>query len=72
MSAKMFPEEVRGYGVRVGGAKPYIAYCFATQRDPMEKFKFLPYHKVIRVVMISRTEYDWMKKQLRKFNVIVP
>lgn len=57
-------EPAFGYGLRVGGkqAIPYVAYVFAKDCEEIEAVISAPYHKVVRVVILTEADYTRLKR----------
>lgn len=48
------PETANGYGLEVGGPKPYLAYHFSISREEAETWVTEKYHKVVQVRILLR------------------
>lgn len=60
-------EAAHGYGLRVGGCLPYLSYCFSHYKSEMEKEVSADYHKVVKVVLITKGEWKRLKKLDKRY-----
>ncbi len=59
----MKTEHTQGWGLRVGGPRPYLAWgVFSAGVEPAERARQEKYHKPVRVVMLTLHEYRQLKK----------
>jgi len=56
-------EEAHGYGMKVGGPRPYLAYLFSLLKNTIERECREDYHKPVKVVIITESEYRKLKKR---------
>jgi hypothetical protein len=55
-------EEARGWGLFVGGPKPYLAWVISHYKKDVLHECVAPYHKAVRVVLITEREYHRLKR----------
>lgn len=60
MSAKAVPAP--GWGLLVGGARPYLGFHYAYSREGILPHITEKYHKPTQVVIITKREYDRLKR----------
>lgn len=64
-------EPWEGWGMRVGGGCPYMAWVFSDEKEPALEMATESYHKIIRAVVIPKDRYEELlkaEKQLAKEN----
>lgn len=54
-------EEARGWGLKVGGPNPYLAFDFAYTRYEIQRLCTATYHKPVRCVLVPLAEWRRMK-----------
>lgn len=59
----MKTEEAKGWGMRVGGPRPYLAYVFDKEQSEIQKVCVASYHRPVKVVMIPLKEYRELKRR---------
>ena len=58
-------EEAKGWGIRVGGPSPYLAYEFHFRKEDVLAALTEPYHRPVKVVMLPLAEWRRLKKAAR-------
>ena len=53
-------EEAHGWGLRISGPNPYLAYYFKAYKESIEITE--PYYRAVKVVLISLAEWQRLKK----------
>lgn len=54
----------KGWGMRIGGPRPYLAWgVFTPNRQEAQIKCYQPYHKPVRVVMLTEHEYRKLTKK---------
>ena len=56
----MKTEPMFGFGLKVGGPRPYLAECFSQEKSGITCTE--PYHHPVRVVLITAYEYEYLKR----------
>lgn len=56
-------EPAEGWGLRVGGCKPYIGYHFSLNKEEIEKECTVSYRRPIRVVIVGLKEFEALLKR---------
>ncbi len=66
MAARSKPtEHAKGWGLRVGGPAPYLAWeVFSRRKADAEKEISEPYHRAVKVVMVPLAEYRALVRAL--------
>lgn len=59
-------EPWEGWGLRVGGPRPYMAWLFSDEQQPVLDAATESYHKVIRAVVIPKERYEELLKAEKK------
>jgi hypothetical protein len=60
----MKTENAIGWGRRVGGSCPYLAYEFSRTKAEVEITQ--PYHRAVRVILLPLSEYRRLKRQAKE------
>ena len=60
----MKTEIAKGWGLRVGGCRPYLAWAIAHRKDGIKLTE--RYHKTARVVLVPLAEYRRMRRALQR------
>ena len=56
--------EAEGWGLRVGGQRPYLAYEIQRHKDQIKLTE--SYHRAVRVVLIPAQEWERVKKGMKE------
>jgi len=59
----MKTEEAKGWGIRVGGPRPYLAYhVFHSTKEQVQSRCTEDYHKPVKVVLVPLSEWRRLKR----------
>lgn len=62
----MKTEEVKGWGLRVGGIRPYLAHnIFTSNKYEVERQCTANYHRPMKCVLVPLREWKSLKKKAR-------